>query len=307
MSRLYRIVCNPWLRAALCALFAVAFVVHGIAASCQLEITHTTIAINDLPAGLQGLKIVQITDLHSTLYGPDQQELLSLVRAEHPDIIAITGDFVDGYTPNEDNCVTLAKGLAAIAPVYRVRGNHEYYQCGMATEDFDKKMADAGVRLLENDALVLHRNGTPWLLAGLDDIMRLDGDLARDKLWFSAKEEYDEQVESHFADQLKARMPSGDFGLKLLLSHRPYYWQLWAGMGFDAALCGHLHGLQVRVPGIGGIPLLGSRYFPQADSGLYQMQGIQVYISRGLARQPGLRGLRINNRPELTVLSFARK
>jgi predicted MPP superfamily phosphohydrolase len=77
-------------------------------------------------------------------------------------------------------------------------------------------------------------------------------------------------------------------------------------MGFDAALCGHLHGLQVRLPVVGGIPLLASRYFPQADAGLYHFPGIQVYISRGLARQPGLRGLRINNPPELSVLTFVR-
>lgn len=302
-----RILCNLWLRAALCVVFAVAFVVQGYANSRQVEVTHTAIAIENLPAALEGLKVVQISDLHSSLYGAGQQKLLSLVRAEQPDIIALTGDFVDGYEPNEDNCVALAKGLVQIAPVYRIRGNHEYYQNGIATVEFDKKIAETGVRLLENDAIVLNRNGTPWLLAGLDDIMRLDGDLARDQLWFWQRDEYDAQSEAHFAQQLEQRMPTGEYGLRLLLSHRPYYWQLWADMGFDAALTGHLHGLQMRAPRIGGIPLLGSRYFPQADCGLYSLQGIQVYISRGLAQQSGLRGLRINNPPELAVLSFVRR
>lgn len=301
---LRRILCNLWLRLALCAVFAGAFVVQGYLNSRQVEVTHTSIAIQGLPAGLQGLKVVQISDLHSTLYGAGQEELLSLIRAEEPDIIALTGDFVDGYHPNEDNCVTLAKGLTDIAPVFRIRGNHEYYQSGIATQDFDRKMADAGVRLLENEALVLRRNGTPWLLAGLDDIMRLDGDMARDKLWFWQREAYDAQSEAHFARQLSQRMPEGEYGLRLMLSHRPYYWQIWADMGFDAALTGHLHGLQVRVPRVGGVALLGSSYFPQADCGLYSLAGIQVYISRGLARQSGLRGLRINNRPELAVLTF---
>ncbi len=307
MNHLARYWNSLWVRWALCALLAAGYVCQGVANSQQLEITHTDIAIENLPAELEGLKVVQITDLHSTLYGQGQQDLLSLVRAERPDVIALTGDFVDGHQPNEENCVALAQGLAAIAPVYRIRGNHEYYQNGIVTDEFDKKMADAGVHLLENTAVELHRNGMPWLLAGMEDVQRLNGDLSRDRLWGAARDQYDYDVEKHFADLLHTSMPDGSYGLRVLLSHRPYYWQLWADMGFDLALCGHLHGLQVRVPGLGGAPLLVNRFFPQADSGLYQLDGIQVYISRGLAKQGGLRGLRINNRPELTVLSFLRR
>jgi uncharacterized protein len=291
-------------RLAISIALAALYIVVSMGNSRGLEVTYPIITIPNLPQALDGLKVAQITDFHSSNTRQGQQEALDAVASAKPDIIVLTGDFIDGYNPNLQNCLDLAQGLAAIAPVYRVRGNHEYYENGIFTAKFDTEMAAAGVTLLENDAIVLQKDGCSYLLAGLDDVFRSDGDLRRDLM---NEEVFDYQVETGFVDQLKPRIPQGKYSLRLLLSHRPYYWQQWVAAGFNAALCGHLHGHQIRVPQVGGILLNASRYFPQADAGLYTLDGIQVYISRGMAWSSSLRSIRLNNHPELDIVEFRSK
>ena len=284
------------------ALAGLLLLAEGLWQSRGLDCTYPVLRVKDLPKGLEGLRVAQITDLHSSWFGPGQEGLISPIRGFKPDAILLTGDIVDGVRPDFEPCVELVRQLAQIAPVYRVSGNHEYYLDPEMRRDFDDAMAGAGAVLLENNALKLERHGTPWLLAGMDDSeRRLLGWGERWADW--AAQDY--AVASDFFAETQANVPPGDYGLRVMLCHRPYYWQLWSDGSYDAAFCGHLHGWVVRLPFLGGIAYQPNRFFPSADSGLYRQGNTEVYISRGLAKT-GINRLRLFNRPELTLAEFRR-
>ena len=282
---------------------AMLFVAVSIWHSTGLDVTHTDLPVANLPSALDGLRIAQITDLHSSQYGEGQVGLVDPIRAFQPDIIVLTGDFIDGNRPLTQPCVELARALVQIAPVYRVRGNHEYYQGFAATAEFDRTMAACGVRLLDNSSAVLSKGGSEYLLSGMDDVLRRGGDLAA----VSDRDLAEYRTASDFENQILASRPSGSFPLRIMLCHRPYYRDLWQRDGYQVALSGHLHGLQVRLPMIGGVPLMANRYFPDADAGLYVRGDLALYPSRGLDTRSALHGIRLNNQPELALLTITRK
>jgi uncharacterized protein len=273
-------------------------------ASRGLEVTHTALPVSGLPQALDGLTIVQITDLHSSRFGEGQSELIGAVRDAKPDLIVITGDFIDGVWPDPAPCEELVRGLAAIAPVYRVRGNHEYYLGSQALAAFDAGMAAEGAVLLVNNALALEKNGVSYLLGGMDDVAKNAYD---PNLETMDREQFEQETAQGFMADLAQNTPAGQYPLKIMLCHQPPFWQLWRDAGYDIALCGHLHGWVARLPGIGGVLRNPSRYFPEEDAGLYDKQGIMVYISRGLNNRLNWRNLRMNNKPELSVLTVTRK
>lgn len=281
------------------------FMILGIQNSQGLDVSHTELPIANLPDALQGLRIAEISDLHSSWYGDGQSELIDAIKDYKPDIIVLAGDIIDGITPDAEPCAELVKGLSPIAPVYRVRGNHEYYLDPDTAEAFDARMAACGAVLLDNRALALSRNGQRYLLAGMDDVSKYAEDLS--KTIFNGQ-----QIDMEYAKQLMTRLdaatPGGDYPLKIMVCHQPPFWQLWQQDGYNVALCGHLHGWLVRIPGIGGlikkVPIL---YFPEEDAGLYDKQGLLEYISRGLDDHKRLRSLRVNNKPELAMFEVVRK
>jgi len=288
-------------RLAVALVLAVLYAVLAHAASGGLDISHTAIHIAGLPQELDGLRIAQISDLHSSWYGDGQSGLIDAIKDFRPDIIAITGDFIDGISPDAAPCEALVRGLAPIAPVYRINGNHEYYLDADALASFDADMEACGAVLLVNRAAVLERNGQRYLLAGMDDMARYLDDPHALSI---GKEQYAMEVASGFMETLKKNTPAGEYPLKIMLCHQPPYWQLWRDSGYDLALCGHLHGWIFRLPGIGGVFRLPSMYFPEEDAGLYDKQGIFVYISRGLDNLNKLSNFRMNNKPELALIEI---
>jgi uncharacterized protein len=281
------------------------FVVLGLQNSQGLEVSRTELPIAGLPDALQGLRIAEIADLHSSRFGDGQSQLIDTIRKFKPDLILIAGDFIDGVTPDGEPCAELVKGLVPLAPVYRVRGNHEYYLDADTASAFDARMAASGAILLDNQSVALSRNGQGYLLAGMNDVTKYASDPRRTR---ANLQQFDMETTIGFMADIQAGLPAGDFPLKIMLCHQPQFWQVWQEAGYDIALCGHLHGWLVRIPGIGGLirprPVL---YFPEEDSGLYNKQGLLEYISRGLDTQKRLGNLRLNNKPELSLFEVVGK
>ncbi len=272
----------------------------GLWRSRGLECSRPVLKVQALPGGLDGLRVAQITDLHSSRFGPGQAGLVKPIAAFRPDVIVLTGDIIDGVRPEAAPCVELVRALAAVAPVYRIRGNHEYYLEPEARQAFDDAMARSGAILLSNEAVALGRRGERWLLAGMEDGERFAADPRRTEI---GEDAFDGEAAADSMAALQAATPPWAYGLRLLLCHRPYYGQLWSDAGYDAALCGHLHGWVLRLPVVGALPYILHPHFPQADCGLYEQGGTQVYISRGLAKT-GWNRLRTFNRPELVLAEF---
>jgi predicted MPP superfamily phosphohydrolase len=91
----------------------------------KMEETRYTYTCSKLPEGFRNFKILLISDLHNKQFGSKQAELIKAIRNESPDIIFLTGDILDKYQEDIVHCKELFQGIADIAPIYFVTGNHE--------------------------------------------------------------------------------------------------------------------------------------------------------------------------------------
>ncbi len=248
-----------------------------------LSVTRLELGFEDLPAGFDGFKIVQLSDLHGSGFGRDNARLIEKVRAEAPELIALTGDFLDeGKAERElPELEALVRELADIAPVYFVSGNHDWAS-GMAYTLFET-LESAGARCLRNSSLSLERNGDRIILCGVDD-PNGPADMA----------EPDE-----FISSLRGSEP-GSF--VLMLAHRAYWAERYPELDVDLILCGHTHGGVVRLPLLGGLAASNMGLFPEYDAGLFELPGYKLFISRGLGNSVPLP--RFLNTPEIASITL---
>ena len=248
-----------------------------------LGVTRLELGLEGLPEGFDGFRIVQLSDLHGSRFGEGNARLIEKVRAEEPELIALTGDFLDeGKTERElPELEALVRELAAIAPVYFVSGNHDWAS-GEAYTLFETLEA-AGAVCLRNEYLRLERGGDSIVLAGVDDP--------------NGPAEMPEPDE--FVAQLREEAPE-DF--VLLLAHRAYWAEKYPGLEVDLILCGHTHGGVVRLPFVGGLAASNMGLFPEYDAGLFELPGYTLFISRGLGNSVPLP--RFLNTPELVSITL---
>ena len=248
-----------------------------------LGVTRLEIGLESLPEGFDGFRIVQLSDLHGSSFGEGNARLIEKVRAEEPELIALTGDFLDeGKTEREmPELEALVRELAAIAPVYFVSGNHDWAS-GEAYTLFET-LGSAGAVCLRNEHLRLERGGDSIVLAGVDDP--------------NGPAEMPEPDE--FVAQLRKEAPE-DF--VLLLAHRAYWAERYPELDVDLILCGHTHGGIVRLPFVGGLAASNMGLFPEYDAGLFELPGYTLFISRGLGNSVPLP--RFLNTPEIVSITL---
>ena len=133
-----------------------------------LQVTHTQVELLALPEGFDGLRIVQLSDLHGHEYGEGSGELLRLVAEQEPELIVVTGDLID-QKDQLRMVPALARGLAGIAPTYYVTGNHEWALGTAAVKELKGVLDQCGAVPLSNRYEVLERGGSRLVLAGVDD------------------------------------------------------------------------------------------------------------------------------------------
>lgn len=247
--------------------------------------TQVTVASGALPGAFEGFKIAHVSDLHNAVFGRKNEKLLLLIRAAEPDIIAITGDLIDSRHTDIDSALAFVEAAAEIAPVYYVTGNHE------SRLDFDEvepRLIAAGARVLRNEAEYIEHGGERIRLAGIDDpsFIRTGG-----------------TAEERAAAELE-QLGDGDGTFTVLLAHRPELVEVYAEYGAGLVLSGHAHGGQVRLPLLGGLYAPGQGLLPEYDSGLYSLGETQMVVSRGLGNS--VAPLRVNNRPELVIVTLSR-
>lgn len=260
----------------------VALIIGIIRGNRALEVNTWTVSGSKLPDAFSGFRIVQVSDLHNTEFGSDNQKLLSLLADTDPDIIVITGDLIDSRRTDVDIALRFAASAMEIAPVYYVTGNHE---SRLETEfsQLETGLKAAGVTVLRNESVILEQDGQQIQLLGMDDITF-----------------YSENAEHQFSENLKAL--KDDELYTVLLSHKPNLLPLYAEAGMDLVFSGHAHGGQFRLPWIGGILAPDQGFFPKYDSGLYTMENTTMMVSRGLGNS--LFPFRVNNPPEIVVVQL---
>ncbi len=221
-----------------------------------------------------GVKIVQISDLHGKSFGKGNRRLLKKVAAQSPDIIAVTGDIIHKYR-DRDIAVALhtVKELVKIAPVYFASGNHEMRSTRYRA--FKEDLIEAGAVVLDNKS----EQVCGISMAGVNCAKIKSGG------YFS--------------------LCNGD-GFKLLLAHLPQYIDRYAMAGYDLTLSGHAHGGQWRLPFTGiGIYAPGQGLFPKYAMGMHWCGNMRQVISRGLGNSEC--PLRLFNRPEIVVVKIVKE
>ena len=260
----------------------VALIIWIIRGNRALEVNTWTVSGSKLPDAFSGFRIAQVSDLHNTEFGADNQKLLSLLADTAPDIIVITGDLIDSRRTDVDIALRFAASAMEIAPVYYVTGNHEG-RLGTEFSQLETGLKAAGVTVLRNESVILEQDGQQIQLLGMDDITF-----------------YSENAEHQFSENLKAL--KDDELYTVLLSHKPNLLPLYAEAGMDLVFSGHAHGGQFRLPWIGGILAPDQGFFPKYDSGLYTMENTTMMVSRGLGNS--LFPFRVNNPPEIVVVQL---
>jgi uncharacterized protein len=237
----------------------------------DLEVVSRTFRIRDLPARLDGLRVVQVSDLHMTSASTIHVQMVERVQALKPDAIFVTGDLVDTSSAVTD-LVGLLGNLDAPAGIWAVPGNWDH--TANAIDSLTTALPTAKVKLLINQSQPLE-DGL-WIV-GVDDPA-------------SGNDQLDQAVKD---------VPSGV--RRLLLAHSPDIVPNLGGQTFDLILAGHTHGGQINLPFLNGTWLKDgpTREYVQ---GLYQVKGSPLYVNRGI----GMTTLpvRIQCRPEITHITF---
>ena len=257
----------------LTALLAAGFLLWG---NCSLQTTETALVSPALPPAFDGLRIVELADLHGRVFGRGSRRLLAAVRRAEPDLICIDGDLFDEHT-DLAMLPPLLRGLCAIAPVYYVTGNHEWRVPGL--RGILAQMRACGVT-------VLRRGEDALIVAGTDDPC---GPAER-------------KTPAELIADIRAE--AGEAAFLLLLAHRNDQLPQWSALGVQAVLAGHCHGGVVRLPFVGGLFGTDRRLFPAWDAGLYRQGETALYVSRGLGYTNV--HFRLFNRPEVAVIVLRR-
>lgn len=264
----------------LTALLAAGFLLWG---NCSLQTTETALVSPALPPAFDGLRIVELADLHGRVFGRGSHRLLAAVRRAEPDLICIDGDLFDEHT-DLAMLPPLLRGLCAIAPVYYVTGNHEWRVPGL--RGILAQMRACGVTVLQDDWRVLRRGEDALIVAGTDDPC---GPAER-------------KTPAELIADIRAE--AGEAAFLLLLTHRNDQLPQWSALGVQAVLAGHCHGGVVRLPFVGGLFGTDRRLFPAWDAGLYRQGETALYVSRGLGYTNV--HFRLFNRPEVAVIVLRR-
>ena len=252
---------EPWhdvlaLRASLCLAAAGVLTLLGVRNALTPPATRRVeVAIAGWPASLSGFRIVQISDLHiGPLLGPAfAAEVTRRVGALDPDLVAVTGDLVDGDARLLAADVEPFAELAAPFGVYFVTGNHDHMS---GAAPWVQRVEALGLRVLRNECVAIGEPGADFDLLGVDDHRSgwLDGG--------------GEDLEGAFA----ARRPERP---GILLAHDPTTFRKARHLPLDLQISGHTHDGQIWP-----FRLLVRLVVPWV-TGLHREGHAQLYVSRG--------------------------
>ncbi len=241
------------------------------------DVRAVTLKVKGLPDAWKGTKIVQLSDLH---IGPVQgaewlSEVVKKTNALHPDMVLITGDFIDGSVPKTLFKLEPLKELKTKYGVYAIPGNHEYYS-GYA--NWMKALSQLGLNMLQNQSAVLKKNEAALIVGGTTDLgasrFGLEG-----------------------PDLKKPFAGTPENATRILLTHQP---KTTSGSSerVDLQLSGHTHGGHIFFM----YPILA--YFNDGMvSGAYQRSDKLVYVNRGTGLWNGF-SIRIGVPPEITDITL---
>ena len=247
--------------------------------------TELEISSPFLPHAFSGFRIAQISDLHGTLFGENQKDLVERLEQEKPDLVVITGDLISRHEPHAMRMIDGMREIASRFPTYYIKGNHELdrdLNHPSDQEQFDQALDDAGVVLLKNRRISLWHEGAQIDLVGL-------------------QESLDDYLDQRAPDLPHYLGEKGDH-YTILLAHNPLSFEAYRDWGADLVLSGHVHGGVIRLPWVGGLLSPERRFFPKYDKGIYTDGSQAMVVSAGMGGS--VIPFRLFNPRELVIINL---
>lgn len=273
-----------------------ASLVNGFSNKYDYKVRKHAMKFSNLPQAFKGLKVVQISDIHSGSFNNKAavQKGVDKILSLKPDIILFTGDIVNNKADELVNYLDVFSQLKAPMGVYSTLGNHDYgdYEqwesLAKKKENLErlKKMhGEMGWRLLMNENVVLNRNGEKIAILGVEN--------------WSAKARFPK-----YGKLTEAYQGTKEIPFKILMSHDPSHWDAEVKPNYpdiDLTLAGHTHGMQfgVELPWLKWSPV---QYVYKQWAGLYVEKKQKLYVNRGFGfiGYPG----RVGILPEITLIEL---
>ena len=237
------------------------------------------------------IRIVHLSDLHAKMFGRDNRRLIARVTSLAPDIIVVTGDWLDQNTSDSSDAASTLSALNALARVFYSPGNHEYWRGGL--QDWQEELAAYGLHMMQNEIETTSLKGIDINVLGLDEAVTAPGSDRSNELFDTLAEKS---------------------GINVVLAHYPENFAMlgddsYENRKFDLLFAGHAHGGQIILPFIGGLISPGEGFDPYYYSGSHD--GTKVHRSGNISRMIISRGLgnsiipqRLFNRPEIVVVEI---
>ncbi len=270
---------------------ALASCTHGILQRNDVEITHRTFALPNLPPAFEGKTVTFLSDIHA---GPfmdvdEMKHIAKLVNALGSDFIVIPGDFVTSHVNEVGPFAEAMADLKAPFGVYACTGNHDYYA---GVDIVSRGVEDIGMKLLRNENAVVKIDGQSLYIIGVDD---------------SDAASVAKYVEGKPAPHIEAAWRGvPENAATILLCHKPYMFEDFSKTNTGLMLSGHTHGGQIVLGRFGKTVLAFSSLASTYVEGVYRPEAMksrsQMYVSRGI----GVVGvpIRINCPPEITQITL---
>lgn len=261
-----------------------------------LKIENYEIQSSKLPMSFDGCRIVFLTDLHSNLYGKNNEKLIQKIEEINPDYIMCTGDMIVGRRDCDTHvAMELFTALAAKWEIFYSLGNHEQKLCAFLETcdttivEYINGLKNMGIHVLDNETFVLKRGQDDISITGITIDYKYHY-----KIWRKIK------MEAAYVEEIAGKAEQERF--KLLLAHNPEHLEAYAGWGADLVLSGHIHGGIMILPWIGGVIAPSYELFPKYDFGKFKEGKCEMVLSRGLGTHTI--NLRILNNPEISVITL---
>ncbi|MBK3519524.1 metallophosphoesterase [Carboxylicivirga marina] len=258
---------------------------------------YSKLSFPNLPEAFDGIKIVQISDLHLGSLNSNYKEMeeaVRLINDEHPDLICFTGDLVNNFYEETIGWEKVFSKLKASIGKFSILGNHDYgdYSKWPTPQDKDDNLnkikaahGRLGFKLLNNQNQTLEING--------------------DKIAVTGVENWGHPPFPQYGDLKEASKGTDDIPFKLLLSHDPDHWdaEVKTDYNYDLTLSGHTHGMQFGIE-FRNFQWSPAKYKFRRWAGLYNEGNKYLYVNRGL----GYLGMpaRVGMPPEITIIELTR-
>jgi predicted MPP superfamily phosphohydrolase len=265
----------------------------------RYKVFRKTLHLDDLPEGLDGLRIVQISDIHSGSFTFREpiRNAIELINRQDADLVFFTGDLVNSRADEMEPYIDIFDKIEARHGVFSILGNHDYgdYHDWPSRADKEANMEklkathrQLGWELLLNEHRQVEINGERIAVIGVEN--------------YSTHSRFPK-----YGDLEHAYRGAEDAGLKLLLSHDPTHWREQVTNGYDdiaVTFSGHTHGMQFGVEIQGLFRWSPIKYVYKDWAGLYTEGKQHLYVNRGLGflGYPG----RVGILPEITVMELRR-